>query len=382
MASSSTASAPVLIGGLIRLAPETNLPAGLAGGVIIAASSSALFWYTGQVLGISGIFGRTWSRRHAWSSWRVPFLAGLLASGTIAVALYPASLGTSEPTLRPAAAAAAGILVGMGTRMSNGCTSGHGVVGLARLSPRSLAAVATFMSTGMAAAYLARAWAPLRNLLEAPTFHESVAHLGHHAGIGAALAALMLGAFAFRQHWLETHPEAQVSGSGTPVVRRSTDHLRDSIGAKVAAGLIGVAFGAGLCLSGMTDPAKVTGFLDMTRTGGWDPTLAAVMGGAVGVNVFTFNWMATHNGPPPLQCTDTAGKSRSSLITIGPKGGNLKIDARLIGGSALFGAGWGLAGICPGPGIVAAAAGMPLAFALVPSMAAGMALHDLIFPQA
>jgi uncharacterized membrane protein YedE/YeeE len=376
MASSSSSS---LLGGLIKLSPDTNLPAGLAGGVIIAATSSALFFFTGQVLGISGIFGRTFSRRHAWSSWRVPFLAGLLASGPLLLAYAPSSLGASEPTLRPAAAAAAGILVGMGTRMSNGCTSGHGVVGLARLSPRSLVAVLTFMGTGAATAYAARAWAPLRNLLEAPVFDESVARLGHHAGIGAAVAALMLGAFAFRQHWLETHPTRAASASAAAGTRSSA--AGDSLAAKAAAGAIGLAFGLGLGLSGMTDPAKVQGFLDVSRPGGWDPTLMAVMGGAVGVNFLTFGWMARHNGPPVLQCSDTAGRARSSLITIGPKGSNLKVDTALVGGSALFGAGWGLAGICPGPGIVAAAAGMPLAFVLVPSMAAGMALHDLIFPS-
>ena len=69
--------------------------------------------------------------------------------------------------MRPGALAVAGLLVGMGTRLGNGCTSGHGVVGLALFSPRSLAAVCTFMATGVATAFAARSWAPLASLLRA-----------------------------------------------------------------------------------------------------------------------------------------------------------------------------------------------------------------------
>jgi uncharacterized protein len=125
--------------------------------------------------------------------------------------------------------------------------------------------------------------------------------------------------------------------------------------------LVGLVFGTGLILSGMTDPSKVTGFLDLA--GRWDPSLAFVMGGAIAVGVFAF----------------ALAKSRSRTFL----GGVLQlpaarqIDRRLITGSLLFGAGWGLAGFCPGPALVSLAAGQPKALLFVLAMVAGMALFEL-----
>jgi uncharacterized membrane protein YedE/YeeE len=127
----------------------------------------------------------------------------------------------------------------------------------------------------------------------------------------------------------------------------------------------GFIFGAGLVISGMTDTAKVLGFLDVLAipSGGWDPTLAIVMAAALLVAVPGF-WLAKRRGRPLL--TDVAAwPSRSD------------IDPPLIVGAALFGTGWGLAGLCPGPAIANLATLSPMVLLFVAAMIAGMVGRDL-----
>jgi len=124
--------------------------------------------------------------------------------------------------------------------------------------------------------------------------------------------------------------------------------------------IVGLLFGCGLLLSGMTDPGKVLGFLDLA--GSWDPSLALVMGGAIAVGFFAF----------------ALAKRRTTSFF----GGALQlptskdIDKRLVIGGLLFGAGWGLAGFCPGPGIVSMAAGQPKALMFVLAMLLGMGVFE------
>jgi uncharacterized protein len=123
----------------------------------------------------------------------------------------------------------------------------------------------------------------------------------------------------------------------------------------------GLLFGIGLLISGMTDPGKVKAFLDLA--GAWDPSLAFVMGGGVLVAALAFALQrrraAALLGDPFDMPTQTA------------------IDRRLLAGSLIFGVGWGLAGFCPGPAVVAAGAGYPQAIVFVIAMLAGMALQEI-----
>ena len=125
--------------------------------------------------------------------------------------------------------------------------------------------------------------------------------------------------------------------------------------------LVGLLFGMGLILSGMTDPGKVIGFLDLFGT--WDPSLALVMGGAIGVGFFAF----------------ALAKKRTTNFFGGalhlPKSND--IDKSLIIGAVLFGAGWGLAGFCPGPALVSLAAGQPKAAVFIVFMLVGMAIFEI-----
>ena len=123
------------------------------GGGVIGLAASWLLLAKGRVAGISGIVGGLLGPADAQTSWRVTFLGGLLAGGVILVATMPAVI--AAPVGRSAGmVAAAGLLVGYGTRLGSGCTSGHGVCGLTRFSPRSLVATLTFMATGFATATL------------------------------------------------------------------------------------------------------------------------------------------------------------------------------------------------------------------------------------
>jgi uncharacterized protein len=133
----------------------------LLGGVLIGASASMLLAFNGRVAGISGIVGGLLRPTPGDTSWRAFFVAGLLVGGLLLLALRPSALGATPASLP--VSIAAGLLVGFGTRLGSGCTSGHGVCGSSRLSPRSLVATLTFMITGVATAVFARhalGWAP------------------------------------------------------------------------------------------------------------------------------------------------------------------------------------------------------------------------------
>jgi len=128
----------------------------------------------------------------------------------------------------------------------------------------------------------------------------------------------------------------------------------------LSAFFVGALFGAGLIVSGMTDPSKVIGFLDIA--GSWDPSLGLVMGGAVSVGLIAFY----------------VARRRTTAFLGGTMAfAERQIDRRLILGSLVFGIGWGLAGFCPGPALVAFGAGYDKAVVFVIAMLAGMALFEV-----
>ena len=245
--------------------------ASLAGGVLLGLASARFILVNGRILGISGIVGGLLRPASGDVGWRLAFLLGLLA----APLLYILVAAPTVPRIDAGwtTVVVAGLLVGVGTRYGSGCTSGHGVCGLSRLSPRSLAATLAFMSAGFLTVFL---------------------------------------------------------------------------------------FGIGLIVSGMTDPGKVIGFLDLF--GAWDASLALVMGGAILVGVFAF----------------ALAKRRTTTFLGGALTlpGSRDIDRRLVVGGLLFGAGWGLAGFCPGPAIVSLASGQPKAAVFVVAMLAGMLVFE------
>lgn len=129
----------------------------------------------------------------------------------------------------------------------------------------------------------------------------------------------------------------------------------------VSAFVLGILFGIGLIVSGMSDPFKVIGFLDLA--GAWDPSLAFVMAGAVSVGLIAYR--VARGWTAPL------------LGGAMPPSAGARIDRRLVLGSLTFGAGWGLGGFCPGPALVALGAGYDKAAVFVVAMVAGMALFEI-----
>lgn len=127
----------------------------LTGGVLIGLSATLLLWLNGRVAGVSGILGGVLFPTLGDVSWRVAFLVGLIAAGGLYMALAPGA-PLPRTDFPRTGLIIAGLLVGFGTRMGNGCTSGHGVCGLGRLSMRSLAAVVTFMATAIATTFVVR----------------------------------------------------------------------------------------------------------------------------------------------------------------------------------------------------------------------------------
>jgi uncharacterized protein len=129
----------------------------------------------------------------------------------------------------------------------------------------------------------------------------------------------------------------------------------------LAALLCGVVFGAGLAISGMTNPAKVLAFLDVA--GAWDPTLLCVMGAALALS--TAGYAVARRRVRPWLAETFAIPTRQDL------------DVRLLGGAALFGVGWGLVGVCPGPALADLARGSADVLVFVASMLAGVVAHRM-----
>lgn len=124
----------------------------LGGGALIGLSASLMLMLNGRIAGISGIVGGLLQPQAGEVSWRAWFLAGLLVGGAALVAVRPELFGTAA--VPSAVVVVAGLLVGFGTRLGSGCTSGHGVCGISRMSKRSLVATLTFMLSGAVAAYV------------------------------------------------------------------------------------------------------------------------------------------------------------------------------------------------------------------------------------
>jgi uncharacterized membrane protein YedE/YeeE len=127
----------------------------LAGGLLIGSAAILLLWLTGRIAGISSIVGGLVGPSRRDVPWRLAFLIGLVA-GVAAWQAWTHQIPSARPAFPAWLLIVAGLLVGFGTSLGSGCTSGHGVCGLARLSPRSMAAVGTFMATAIATVLLVR----------------------------------------------------------------------------------------------------------------------------------------------------------------------------------------------------------------------------------
>ena len=346
----------------------------LCGGMILGVATIAKLMLTGRLLGVSASVKRP--AQGEFFSWDFAFLGGLLAAGAFHVAT--AGPLPAEPMVGVGRALLSGALVGAGSAMGNGCTSGHGICGNARFSPRSMAYTGVFMLVGFIAATAfdtagALGIAPV-SAVAATTipplavlqtwFAFAAASVGAFVGLGALAtsgknASSSGGAYATDElsGGLVSGVQSELRPPWTPSVGP-----RKKLVNVAADAVVGFVFGTGLIISGMTRPVKVAGFLSALHPA-WDPSLALVMGGALALCAPGFYFVQKYQRAPV--CSLEFGFTSNS-----------KLDARLMAGGALFGAGWGLGGICPGPSIVALAmVPSPSVAAWVAGMVLGMVVN-------
>jgi uncharacterized protein len=137
------------------ISPEFTPVSALTGGLLIGAAATLLLWLNGRIAGVSGIVGHVVAPQSGGRGWRLCFIAGLVAGGGIGFAFVPDALPKAAVD-SPVLIAMAGLLVGVGTSYGGGCTSGHGICGLACRSARSLVATLVFMAAGIATVYVLR----------------------------------------------------------------------------------------------------------------------------------------------------------------------------------------------------------------------------------
>jgi uncharacterized membrane protein YedE/YeeE len=302
------------------------------GGVLIAAASSLNLFLKGRVTGFSGVAFALWSGEEGSNTWRWSLLLGLISSSLI---LRLSSLGkdtffepqsTFSKDFSLAAIILSSIFVGLGTKIGNGCTSGHGVCGLPRFSLRSFVAVMVFLITGIGTA----------------TLRHNVPFLTNESFLTSWGVEMYEKSGNFKEYFYYTTLVIILVLTLFYLIILYRHEYNKSNSREFSDGIIGYfvgfIFGLGLCISGMAKRSKVINFLAISSD--WDASLLFVLGVSVGINVITFHFILNRSDNPPL-----------SDKPISLKPGN-DLDVNLIIGPFLFGMGWGLSGLCPGPVMV------------------------------
>jgi len=324
-------------------------------------SAGILLVMNGDIMGASGILSNTLlypmeALRKPSNHWRYAYLASFCLSVNIFVNYLapPAfmaddrSMADDVPIASKTAYLIGGFLVGLGTKLGNGCTTGHGICGIARFSKRSILATCTFTGVSMLTTYITsplRSWAAATNFLRAsalPNMSPISSGLVMAASVFAAMVTPALSS-KNRAEMIKKH--------GTSIVATED---RKVLGASIS----GAMFAAGLAISGMAKTTKVHDFLCLSgfSNGTYDPTLITVMGSGILSSwlayQFVDGWSLTMPKQKTLSCP--AGLGEGACFSVPT---NKTIDLQLLAGAATFGAGWGLTGICPGPAIFASASG-------------------------
>ncbi|KAJ5400692.1 hypothetical protein N7465_011181 [Penicillium sp. CMV-2018d] len=299
------------------------------GALLLFQGSSGLLVHNGAVFGISSLLSGC-----AFNPSRdnVPIIAGLVSSIVpvylLAPSLIPEYPAPPHSWASAAATLGVGFLLGWGTKNGRGCTSGHMLCGLSRLSPRSLIATAIFFTTALLTANFVEGGSNIPSCGTTPCYtpmYPSGLEFGFMAG--AALLAAVTNFIVVPQK-----------------VHRSEESR------VVFSYVAGLEFGLGLLISGMADPAKVLRFFAfVTDPSRFDPSLALIILFGIGPSLFTFlaekPGQSVEKGKPVAKPT-LAEKWRLPTATVSD------IDWRFVVGAVTFGLAWGLRGVCPGPAIL------------------------------
>lgn len=278
------------------------------GGIGLALPVHTLLMLNGSVFGIAGFLHRAvkGGMEDAAS------VLGLLLGGIVVGAIEGPGPQMSEAS--SSTMIASGVLVGLGTKLSNGCTSGHMICGLSRLSPRSIVATATFFITGVLTTHVLHG----SRLIAAGPADYTLGDHGSTFMIGSSVSMLS----ALVVQYLLSPPD---SVDAPKIYNETYSHRRI-----VTSFLTAMSFSLALRLSNLTSPQRVLSFLILPFNSSFDPSLAFLAVGAL-----------------PL----ASALYRKWGRGLCPKT-SAKVDWRLVTGAAVFGVGWGMEGICPGPGLV------------------------------
>jgi uncharacterized membrane protein YedE/YeeE len=338
---------------------------GLAGGALIGLSAAALLLLNGDILGASGIVSSTFLQpvkalTDPAQHWKLVLLSSfMLISAFYLERIYDMEAFAQARPVSMLGYAIGGFFVGFGTKLGNGCTTGHGICGLARFSKRSFVAVLTFMSTAILVSQLTAPDSFMNGITGFLRTDDMSSDRYENAGIVIAIVFTVLALIApLLQRYNTASSEGETSGS-TAAVEPPRD-ARAKLAPAAAAGLI---FAGGLYVSDMVYPTKIFDFLNLSGLWGtngsyWDPTLIFVMGGGLAVSMVSYQFLEGHailSNTKKLQHPMTC---QTNTCEFGVPN-NCKIDWQLVAGAVFFGIGWGVAGLCPGPAIFLAAVGVP-----------------------
>ncbi|BEJ17075.1 hypothetical protein CspHIS471_0604760 [Cutaneotrichosporon sp. HIS471] len=316
------------------------------GGLLMHVSSVGLLMGTGRVMGASGIMDGAILGDHA--KWRWAFLTGMVLAPTVVAvtgleSILPgngAELYAAAPLAR---LALSGALVGFGAKLGSGCTSGHFLCGSSRLAPRSLVAVMTFMMSAIATAKLV----PAKYLVDPlPAINPVYPPTWALPALGGLVLAAILARNAINAILPQACKPATTNGDSNGVQNGNgqAGECKYTPAQLLPYFMSGLTFSFGLIASGMVSPLKVMGFLRVPPPlETWDPSLTLIVAGAVIPNMI--HWFslkkASGDSPKPILSWEKWQVPTRRDIT-----------PRLVIGALIFGMGWGLGGICPGPGIV------------------------------
>ena len=271
-------------------------------------------------------------------------------------------------------------------QMGNGCTSGHGICGMARLSLRSFAAVVTFMITAAVTVYVVSPvsiFAPYTSWLRRDAVPNPVRILGYVITAVFIVVAFILNRYENRKqndtNNVPVNEDSLLVDNPTGNTAQDSETQDQDIEQRklVAAAVSGSLMSVGLALSQMIAPSKIYGFLDLSgfARGTWDPTLAFVMGGGVLVSSLSYAvigypnllFLGKKDRASAMQCPLALKNDGSFSVP-----SSSTIDGKLIGGAAIFGIGWAMAGMCPGPALFLVGSSVPfVAFLWLPSYVIG-----------
>ena len=321
----------------------------IIGGALMALASTLHLYLNGKITGISGAFFRTITFTDF--SYNFSFIIGMLFTSSFIKCFFdpmlpPETLDSAIFMETPSKFVGdlsiigfiiAGFLVGFGAKMANGCTSGHGVCGLPRLSKRSFVAIGFFMVFGILMATI-RYYIPfLRPSSYAfNVWENSFIYFG----------TLILSVAGFLANLFNVYRSG----------------IKDKVRDILVSFCVGCLFCFGLIESGMIQRHVVVEFLTLGKV--WNYQLAFVLGTAVGINLFTFNFILKKTTRPKF-------KENYDLPT------KTEVDNKLCVGAALFGLGWGLAGICPGPAVIACYLYCPQTLAFCIFLGIGMYIESI-----